>query len=56
MTAARKLIHDDSGVTSIEYALIAALVVIGYFVILQTMGGSLSKLYSMVNSHVSTAA
>ena len=56
MALIERFTADRRGVTMIEYALIAALVVIGYFVILQTMGGSLSKLYSMVDSHVSTAA
>jgi pilus assembly protein Flp/PilA len=43
-----KLIRDESGVTAIEYGLIAALVAIAAIAAMTSLGGSLSGTFSMV--------
>jgi pilus assembly protein Flp/PilA len=55
MQCIQQFTGDRRGVTMIEYALIAALVAMVAFAILQTMGSSLSKLYGKVNSKVTAA-
>jgi len=56
MGAIQRFTGDRRGLTLIEYALIAGLVAIAAFSVLVTMGGSLSSIYSKVNSKVSAAA
>ncbi|RQS69533.1 Flp family type IVb pilin [Burkholderia sp. Bp8963] len=46
--AVAKWIDDESGVTSIEYALMGSLVSIVIFAGAGTLGGSLSELYERV--------
>jgi Flp pilus assembly pilin Flp len=55
MTLIQRFAGDRRGVTLIEYALIAALVAIASFAILQTMGTQLCGLYSRISSRISTA-
>jgi pilus assembly protein Flp/PilA len=49
-----RLIKDDTGVTAIEYSLIAALIVIGSLVALNSVGLSLNlnKTFSTVAAHL----
>ena len=43
-----KLIKDESGVTAIEYALIAALVAVAAIAAMSTLGGSISGTFTKV--------
>ena len=51
----KRFLAEEAGVTMVEYALIAALVAIAAVTILSTMGTSISKIFSRVNSALSTA-
>lgn len=42
----RKLIKDEAGVTAIEYGLIAALIAVAAITAMNTLGGSLTTLFS----------
>jgi pilus assembly protein Flp/PilA len=44
----RRLMEDESGVTAIEYGLIAALIAIAAIVAMTSLGGSLSNVFSLV--------
>lgn len=44
------LMQDDSGVTAIEYGLIAALIAVAAVAIMKSVGGSLSSTFVTVNS------
>jgi pilus assembly protein Flp/PilA len=50
--AACRLINDQSGVTSIEYGLIALLIAIATVAAVQLLGSELSKMYSTIASSV----
>ncbi|PCI58840.1 MAG: Flp family type IVb pilin [Kordiimonadales bacterium] len=47
-----KFRNDDKGATAIEYGLIAALIAIALIAALQTLGGSLSTMFSEVSTTV----
>jgi len=49
LTNLKSLIRDESGVTAIEYGLIAALVSVVAIGALQSMGGSLSIMFTKVS-------
>ena len=51
-----RFIDDESGATAIEYGLIAALVSVAGITALQSLGSSLSGLFTSVSSTVNTAA
>ena len=55
-TTIQNFIHDESGATAIEYGLIAALVSVAAIVALQTLGGSLSSIFTVVSSNLQSAA
>ncbi len=55
-TTIQNFIHDELGATAIEYGLIAALVSVAAIVALQTLGGSLSSIFSVVSSNLASAA
>ncbi|HJU16429.1 MAG TPA: Flp family type IVb pilin [Stellaceae bacterium] len=46
------LLRDESGVTAIEYGLIAALIAVAAVAIMKGVGGSLSSTFSSVNSNL----
>ncbi len=52
----KKFLADESGATAIEYGLIAALVSVAGIVALESMGSSLSALFSDVSSKMQTGA
>lgn len=56
MKLIRKLRRDESGVTAIEYGLIAALIAVVLITALTTLGSSLSAEFNKVASAVSGAA
>ncbi len=47
---------DDSGATAIEYGLIAALVSVAAIAALTSLGGSLTNIFSAIDTSLSTAA
>lgn len=47
-----KLLHDESGVTAIEYGLIAALIAVAAVTIMTTVGTNLSKTFSTVANNL----
>jgi len=51
-----RLINDESGVTAIEYGLIAAGIGVGILTVVNTIGGSLNSLFKTVANDLSTAA
>ncbi len=55
MIAIRKFLRDESGATAIEYALIAALISLAVTTGALAVGGSLSNLYNLIGSKVTTA-
>lgn len=46
----KNLVQDESGVTAIEYGLIAALIAVAAVAIMSSVGKSLSNTFSTVNS------
>lgn len=48
----RRFIRDDSGVTSIEYAVIASLISIGIVSAASTIGGTLQNTFTTVASNL----
>ena len=47
-----KLLRDESGVTAIEYGLIAALIAVAAVTIMTTVGTNLTSTFSNVASHL----
>jgi pilus assembly protein Flp/PilA len=52
MRAVAKLIKDETGVTAIEYGLIAALIAVAIIAAVSLLGGSLSTLFSNIASSI----
>jgi pilus assembly protein Flp/PilA len=55
MTSAGRRLHRQSGVTMIEYALIAALVGVAAIIALTTLGGNISTKFTSIGTQVSNA-
>ena len=55
MTAVTRKLHRQSGVTMIEYALIAALVGVAAIVALGTLGTNISGKFTSIGTSVSNA-
>ena len=55
MNSIKNFINDESGVTAIEYALIAALIAVVASVAMTTIGGDVKRLFEKV-AGVTTAA
>jgi pilus assembly protein Flp/PilA len=55
MTSAGRRLHRQSGVTMIEYALIAALVGVAAIIALTTLGGNISTKFTSIGTEVSKA-
>ncbi len=51
-----KFIKDESGATAIEYGLIAALVSVAAIAALTSLGGSLTNIFTTVDTDLATAA
>jgi pilus assembly protein Flp/PilA len=51
-----RLIDDESGVTAIEYGLIAAGIGVAILTVVNSIGGSLNSLFKTVANDLSTAA
>jgi len=56
MKAIQKFIHDEDGVTAIEYGLIAALIAVVIIGTVTSVGTQLNKVFSTVKSKLTTAA
>lgn len=52
----RAFLRDESGVTAIEYGLIAALIALVIIVALTAVGGSLKNVFDKVNGSLANAA
>jgi pilus assembly protein Flp/PilA len=50
------LAKDESGVTAIEYGLIAAGIGVAILTVVNTVGGSLKSIFTTVSNDLSTAA
>jgi pilus assembly protein Flp/PilA len=48
--------RDERGATAVEYGLMVALIAVAIITIVTTLGGSLSSLFSKVNTSISSAA
>jgi pilus assembly protein Flp/PilA len=53
---AQNLLKSERGATAIEYGLIAALVSVGAIIALDSMGDSLSSIFSVVSSELTQIA
>jgi pilus assembly protein Flp/PilA len=52
----RDLVKDESGVTAIEYGLIAAGIGVSILTVVNTVGGSLKSIFTTVANDLATAA
>jgi pilus assembly protein Flp/PilA len=52
----KDLAQDESGVTAIEYGLIAAGIGVAILTVVNTIGGSLNSLFTTVANDLTTAA
>lgn len=52
LTIAKKFVAEDSGATLVEYGLLLALIAVVCIGILSTLGGTLTKLFTNVNTDV----
>ena len=52
---AKKIVHDESGTTAIEYGLIAAVVSVAAIGALSVLGGSLDTTFTSVSSELDNA-
>jgi pilus assembly protein Flp/PilA len=55
MTIFSRFLKDESGVTAIEYGLIAAIVGVGIIVALQNLRGGLQNTFNGVNNNLGNA-
>jgi pilus assembly protein Flp/PilA len=55
-TIFKDLAKDESGVTAIEYGLIAAGIGVAILTVVNSIGGSLKSLFTTVSNDLSTAA
>lgn len=51
-----RFLADESGLSAVEYGLLAAGIAIGLWTLIQNMGSSLHTIYTNVGSNLSTAA
>ncbi len=51
----RTFLHDESGATMIEYGLIAALVAVAAIVALESLGTSISGIFTAVGTKIDSA-
>jgi pilus assembly protein Flp/PilA len=52
----KSFLNDESGATAIEYGLIAALVSVAAITALQSLGGSLDSIFTLVSNRLEDAA
>jgi pilus assembly protein Flp/PilA len=52
----KRLVRDESGVTAIEYGLIAAGIGVAILTVVNTVGGSLVSIFTTVANDLTTAA
>jgi pilus assembly protein Flp/PilA len=55
MTIFSRFLDDESGATAIEYALIASIVSVSIFAVMQNIRGSLQSTFNSVNSELDAA-
>jgi pilus assembly protein Flp/PilA len=56
ITFLNRLAKDESGVTAIEYGLIAAGIGVAILTVVNTVGGSLVQIFTTVSNDLATAA
>jgi pilus assembly protein Flp/PilA len=56
MNLLKRLATDESGVTAIEYGLIAAGIGVAILTVVNTVGGSLVAIFTTVSNDLTTAA
>jgi pilus assembly protein Flp/PilA len=47
-----RLLKNEAGVTAIEYAMIASLIVLAIIGIVSTLGGTLNSLFTSINTSI----
>ena len=52
----RRFIADESGLSAVEYGLLAAGIAVGLWTLISSMGSSLQSIYTKVQTDLSTAA
>jgi pilus assembly protein Flp/PilA len=52
----RRFLKDESGLSAVEYGLLAAGIAVGLFTIISDTGSSLKDIYGSVRDDLSTAA
>jgi pilus assembly protein Flp/PilA len=55
-TALRQFIKDESGLSAVEYGLLAAGIAVGLYTIIADMGGSLETIYGSVRDDLADAS
>lgn len=55
MSATKRFWRDESGVTAIEYGLIAALIAVGIIVSVDGIGDKIATAFSTINTTLGTA-
>mgnify|MGYP000196803567 CR=1 FL=1 len=55
-TTIKNLLRDESGVTAIEYGLIAALVAVAAVGAMETLGTGISDIFTQVESDLNTSS
>ena len=48
----RRILHDDSGATAIEYGIIAALIAVVIITVLITVGSNLSGIFNTIATNL----
>ncbi len=55
MSAAKRFWQDESGVTAIEYGLIAALIAVGIITAVDGIGAKIKTAFETINTNLGTA-
>lgn len=56
LAACRRFIRDESGLSAVEYGLLAAGIAVGLYSLISNIGGSLQTIFTDVGSDLASAA
>jgi pilus assembly protein Flp/PilA len=56
MNLIKKFLREEDGVTAIEYGLIAALIAVAIITIVQTVGGDLVRVFTIISNKLAEVA